>query len=246
MDVNPLSLGIEVKSGEMSVIIPRNTPIRSTVRMTDTFVTTVDNQESVIIRIYEGERIMPENNHLLGEFELDGILPAPKGEGKIEVTFQIDPSGILVVTADDLGRKKGQGSVTKTITNKHNRLSQEQIKKLILEAQKYAKADKIKTQKLNARNELESYVWNLKSLIANEAEDEFGGLLHPEEKDQLNSMIQEILQWFDENPKAGHLDSKRQLMKIETLVDRIIGRINASTGRLFIVNSTKVFGHDEL
>merc|ERR1712107_99916 len=138
LDVNPLSMGIETVGGVMSTIISRNTVVPT--KKQQIFSTAADNQESVTIKVYEGERPMTKDNHLLGSFDLSGIPPAARGVPQIEVTFQIDANGILQVTAQDKGTQKEH---TITITNDNNRLTPEEIQKMIDEAEQFAEDDNL-------------------------------------------------------------------------------------------------------
>jgi heat shock protein 5 len=147
IDVCPLTLGIETTGGIMAKLIPRNTVIPT--RKSQVFSTAADNQNVVLISIFEGERSMTKDNNHLGKFELTGIPPAPRGIPQIEVTFEIDANGILKVSASDKVAGKRESI---TITNDKGRLSREEIERMVTEAEQFAEEDKRKAEHVEAKN----------------------------------------------------------------------------------------------
>ena len=213
LDVNPLSMGIETVGGVMSTIISRNTVVPT--KKQQIFSTAADNQESVTIKVYEGERPMTKDNHLLGSFDLTGIPPAARGVPQLEVTFQIDANGILQVTAQDKGTQKKHSI---TITNDNNRLTPEEIQKMIDEAEQFAEDDKLVKEHTEARNELEQYAFSLKRQV-----DELK--IQDEDKEAIINVVEEKLEWLNDNQEASTEEFKEAKKAIEEIAQPIIAKM---------------------
>ena len=213
LDVNPLSMGIETVGGVMSTIISRNTVVPT--KKQQIFSTAADNQESVTIKVYEGERPMTKDNHLLGSFDLTGIPPAARGVPQLEVTFQIDANGILQVTAQDKGTQKKHSI---TITNDNNRLTPEEIQKMIDEAEQFAEDDKLVKEHTEAKNELEQYAFSLKRQV-----DELK--IQDDDKEAIINIVEEKLEWLNDNQEASTEEFKEAKKAIEEVAQPIIAKM---------------------
>ena len=244
LDIIPLSLGVETIGGLMNVLIPRNSVIP--IKKKRKYTTDSDNETSVKVKVYEGERSLTKDNFLVGEFELTGIEEAPRGIAQIEITFTVDVNGIISVTALDL--KNTDNKKTISINSNKGRLTPNEIKELVLEAQNFEIKDKIEKEKKQLFYEIEDLCCNIKTNLCDE-----NYKLKEKDKELISEDIKKINEWLSEKNYSDRTkkDYLRVLKKIKDKYGTLIIRSTGENDKVEGLNAdpstkaTSVYGNDE-
>ena len=177
------------------------------------------------ISVYEGERALVKDNHLLGKFDLNGIPPAPRGVPQIDVTFEIDENSILTVSAHEKGTDKKE---TISITNDKGRLTKEEIERMVADAEKFAESDKILKEKIDAKHQLENYIYQMRNTI--DDKEKLADKLDEDDKETISEALTDAQEWINSNEDAEKDDLEEHLKELQRICDPIIAKVYKDQG----------------